>query len=193
MRRWLNQQPVFVVGIVTGALFGVLTYLGNAVTGIQRTGWTSAVGAAIGAVVFGALFALFVARQRRSGGGTSTTQAVTDAIKAGRAPADASAEEWMPLLERRRRQARLLRWLGPLEFAFFSALAVYLIVADRTRLFVWVVFLVFFLALVIWYPVNARRQLVRIDRLERQLGQPAADTAVGTDVSAPPSGPARDG
>lgn len=120
VRKWMNRQPVFVVGIVSGILFGVLTYIGNAVMGLQRTGWRSAGVAVIGAVVFGVLFALVIARQRRAAGGTSMAQAVNDAIKTGRAPADASAQEWGPLLERRRRQARLVRWLGPVVFGLAS-------------------------------------------------------------------------
>jgi hypothetical protein len=152
VRKWMNRQPVFVVGIVSGILFGVLTYIGNAVMGLQRTGWRSAGVAVIGALVFGVLFALVIARQRRAAGGTSMAQAVNDAIKTGQAPADASAREWGPLLERRRRQARMLRWLGPLVFGLFSVLAVYLLITDRTRLVLDVVFLVVFLGVAIWYP-----------------------------------------
>lgn len=191
VRQWMNRQPVYVVGIVTGGLFGVLTYGLNLATGMQQTGWRSAAVAVIGAVVFGALFALFTARRRRAAGGVSKAQAVTDAIKAGRAPADASAEEWRPLLERRRRQARLVRWLGPLVFGIFSALAVYLIVTDRTRLVLDVVFLVVFLGIAIWYPIGASRQLAGIDRVERQLGK-APDTGgpVGADTH-PDSSPTR--
>ncbi|MEN2742048.1 hypothetical protein ABCS02_30060 [Microbacterium sp. X-17] len=178
----MSRQPVYVVGIVTGGLFGVLTYGLNLATGMQRTGWRSAAVAVIGAVVFGVLFALFAARQRRAAGGVSKAQAVTDAIKAGRAPADAPAEEWRPLLERRRRQARLVRWLGPLVFGVFSALAVYLIVTDPTRLVLDVVFLVVFLGIAIWYPIGARRQLAGIDRVERNLGEaPAADGSAFTE------------
>ncbi|MEY9953928.1 hypothetical protein [Leifsonia sp. EB34] len=195
MRKWLNRQPVFVVGIVSGILFGVLTYLGNSAAGIQRTGWGSAIGAAVGAVVFGALFALIVARQRRAGGGVSMAQAVTDAIRAGRAPDGASAEEWRPLLERRRRQARLMRWLGPVVFGLFAALAVYLMITDGSRLILEVVFLLFFLGIAIWYPIGTSRQLAGIDRVERQLTQaPAGGPAVAhmrTDSSA--AGPTRDG
>lgn len=165
----MNRQPVYVVGILTGLFFGVGTFAVNVSIGIQRLSWASVVAAVIGGVLFGAVMALLVARQRRKSGGTSMAQTVTNAVKKGEIPQGASAGEWKPLLERRRRQARLLRWLGPLEFGLFSLLALYLIVSDSTRVVFWVAALVFFLSLAVWYPINSRRQLRSIERLERQL------------------------
>ncbi|MEV8213265.1 hypothetical protein [Leifsonia sp. NPDC077715] len=152
-----------------GLFFGVGTFVVNVSIGIQRLGWTSVIAAVVGGLLFGAVMALFVARQRRQSDGTSMAQTVTNAVKKGELPHGASADEWMPLLERRRRQARLLRWLGPLEFGLFSLLAVYLIVTDGSRVIFWDAALVLFLALAIWYPINSRRQLRSIEQLQRQL------------------------
>ncbi|MGH1550417.1 hypothetical protein ACRAWB_15075 [Leifsonia poae] len=169
----MNRQPAWVVGVLMGLFFGVGTFVVNVSIGIQRLSWASAVAAAIGGVLFGAVMALLVARQRRKSGGTSMAQSVTNAVKRGELPHGASADEWMPLLERRRRQAKLLRWLGPLEFGLFAALAVYLIVTDGSRVIFWDAALVFFLALAVWYPINSRRQLRSIEQLERQLAEDA--------------------
>ncbi|MFF1572481.1 hypothetical protein ACFVWR_07005 [Leifsonia sp. NPDC058292] len=191
LRNWMNRQPAIVTGIMAGVIFGVLFFGVNVATGLQQVGWASAVGAAVAAVIFGVGMGLLIGRQRRSAGEPGLARAVTDAIKNGRLPANARADEWEPVLEHRRRQAKLYRWLGPVEFGLLSLLAVYLIVTDRPRVILWVAFLVFFLALAIWYPINYIRQVRSIGRLEVELAHlPPADGPIATDgrTTAPPIG-----
>lgn len=175
----MNREPVYIVGILVGAFFGAGTFVVNVSIGIQRLSWASVVAAVIGGVLFGVIMALIVARQRRRSGGSSMAQIVKNAVKQGQLPQGASAGEWKPLLERRRWQAKLLRWVGPLEFGLFLLLAVYLIVADNSRVVFWVVTIMFFLALAVWYPINSSRQLRRIEQLQQQLDRhPSPDGPV---------------
>lgn len=192
-RAWLSQAPVVVVGLVVGVGFGVLTFVVNVSTGIEPFGWPALVGAVIGALVFGALMGVYINFQRKRAGGTTMAQSVTGAVKAGKLPDTATAQEWGPLLERRRRQAKLNRWLSPVVFGLFSLLSVYLIFTDRTRVVLWVAALLFFLALAIASPIQSQRQLPKIDSLEQQLADGASTNPVPPDYRGDSASSSRDG
>lgn len=177
LRERLNDAPIIVVALVMAILFGGLSLVGNVATGVTRLNWAAVIGAAVGGLIFGALMSLIIRYQRRRNGGVSMARAVTNAIKSGELPADARPSEWGPLLERRRRQVRLYRWVGPVEFGLFALLGVYLLFAEPGGDVIWGVEILIFLGFLIAYPISAHRQLPRIEALEKQLTQRTTTTA----------------
>lgn len=124
---------IIVVAFVMAILFGGINLLLNVVSGQTRLNVAAVIGAVVGGLVYGSLMSLFIRFQRRRSGGAVMARLVTNAIKAGKLPETPTAEEWGPLLDRRRRQARFYRWVGPVEFGLFALLGVYLLFWEPTR------------------------------------------------------------
>ena len=176
LRDRLSDAPMIVVALVMAILFGGINLLLNVAIGLTRLNWAAVIGAVIGGLVFGSLMSLIIRFQRRRSGGVATARLVSVAIKVGKLPETASAEEWGPLLDRRRRQAKFYRWVGPVEFGLFALLGVYVLFADSARAALWGLEIVLFVAAVIAYPIWANRQLAKIETLENQLSQRTATT-----------------
>jgi hypothetical protein len=174
LRDRFSNAPMIVVAFVMAILFSGISLLLNVATGVTRLKWAAVIGAVIGGLVYGSLMSLFIRFQRRRSGGVATARLVTVAIKAGKLPETATAEEWGPLLDRHRRQARFYRWVGPVEFGLFALLGLYLLFSDSARAPLWGSEMLLFIAAVVAYPIWATRQLGKIKTLEHQLSQRTA-------------------
>jgi hypothetical protein len=171
LRDRLNGAPLVVVALVEAILFGGFSLLVNIATGLARLNSAAVIGAAASGLIFGIFMSVFIRFQRSRSGGAVMARSVTNAIKSGKLPETATAEEWGPLLDRRRRQARLYRWVGPVEFGLFALLGVYLLFSDPTRALLWGFEILLFVAAVAAYPIWANRQVSKIDALRNQLSQ----------------------
>ncbi|OOP65315.1 hypothetical protein BMF89_00265 [Arthrobacter sp. SRS-W-1-2016] len=136
--------------------------------------WGLLVGALVGGIFYGGFMALIFRRQQAKYGGPDTSKAIQQAVKEGSLPESAEPEIWLPLLERKRRTERRMVWVGPIEFALFSALCVFLIVTEPSVWFWWLG-TVLFVCLGIWIPLWSIRRAAKIDALIDELKAQEAD------------------
>jgi uncharacterized membrane protein len=184
LRERLRDAPLVVTGVIMAVMFAMGFLIVSTVSGVQPFSIASVIGAACAGVVFGVLMSITIYVQRRRSGDAATARAVAMAVKTGRLPDAAEQHVWGPLLERQRRQARRLRWLGPVEFGLFAMLAVYLMLRGSIPLPLAAAEFAFFLALAIAFPIANTRRLRRIEALERQLD--AMDAHATDRAEAPP-------
>ncbi len=168
LRQRIVDAPIVVTAMLMGIAFGAL-FLVNPLAGLGGITWSSVTGAAVAGLLFGVAMGFVINAQRKRSGGVSRARAVTNALKSGQLPPEATVDEWAPLLGRRMHQARLFRRAGPLEFGLFALLGVYLFFTVPAGRALWSVEIVFFLVLVVWYPIWAAREVPKIRALERQL------------------------
>ncbi len=160
-RRSLVAQAMIMAVFWAGAWFAIMA-------SIKGPTWGLFVGSLVGGLFYGLFSALFLhLRQRRNGGRTLSGE-IEKAIKARAVPEEAAPEEWLPLLERKRRSEHRMLWVGPLEFGLFTVLGVYLMVTEPMVPFWWfgtALFIAFGVAIPIW----TRRRGSRIDALIVEL------------------------
>jgi hypothetical protein len=167
-RDWLAGRSWWTVAAILAVVFAAGVYGFDAAIRPNHVGWVRLVAALGGGVLYGACMALFFRSQQRKYGGQSTSRAIEKAIKAGELPESVQPEIWLPLLERKRRSDRFMAWAGPVEFALFTALDVYLI-ATQPGVWFWGVSAAGFAGLGIWIPFWTVRRKPKIDALIAQL------------------------
>ncbi|MFS4505876.1 hypothetical protein ACMA46_06520 [Clavibacter sp. Sh2141] len=178
--RRLETAPLGVMFLLSTAIFFVMRTVFDAfaredlldplLTGIRL----------VTAMLFGALMAFVLGRQRRRSGGTSTNAEIQRAMTTGRLPADADPAVWMPALEWRRAQLRRSVW-ALIPLAAFVLLGIVIVLTDPATPTGWLV-LVVFLAVGAFSIAQTRRAVPRVDDLLRQLragdgGRPPVVTA----------------
>lgn len=131
-----------------------------------------AVAVVTGLVISGAILLVSrwkSSRERREPPGSLTRSKFERAMSAGRPPLDASPAQWVPELHRAIRRDRWLAWAGPLLFAGFTALSIYLITENREHPWFWVLATGFFAGTAIWYPIWTHRRRPKLQRLIDQF------------------------
>lgn len=167
--RWA-LVPVFTIAL-TAWLLGVQLLQGNALRWVD-------VALTVTITFIGALFVLWFVRWHDAQtaaqpSGWPTNDRFQSAVSTGRLPEGADAEQWMPKLRRAAAQERRMVWIGPLFFAAFSAMGVYLVLDDPAHpWFGWLVSLVF-AAMAVYYPWWSVRQQRRLQRLMAQFTEEA--------------------
>lgn len=166
--RWLATAPLPVYFLFAAVSFGGVGYLLHFVIGPSHEDGLDFL---IGGVVYGLLMTAFIGWRRRRYGGAQRSLQVGLAIKNGELPADADPAFWRPALARQERTFRRLRWIIPVEFGAFVALAVWLALTAGP---VWWIFAGFFVAFVVLGVVGTRRNMRKITALQHQLSARAA-------------------
>jgi MFS family permease len=165
---WLGKRPWWTLAAIL-AVFWTLGWFGiQAAIRPSGASWGLLVGAVVGGIFYGGFMALIFRRQQAKYGGPSTSKAIEKAVKEDTLPESADPGVWLPLLERKRRNERRMVWVGPIEFALFTALCVYLAVTEPSVWFWWLS-TVLFVGLGIWVPVWSIRRGTRIDALIDEL------------------------
>lgn len=110
------------------------------------------------------------ARDRRMPEGSVTTPRLQQAISRGQLPEHATAEQWVPELQKIVRQERHWAWGGPIFFfSVFTALGVFLIFDDSAHPWYGIFCTAAFLGLAVWYPIWIGRRRARINELIAEL------------------------
>jgi hypothetical protein len=169
VRSRLANAPLPALGLFMAVLFGGLTLLAGVTVQGERFSLFTVVGHLIGGILFGAVMSVYLLFQRRRSGGTSLMLEVRRSLKTGNLPEGADPETWGPSLERLRRQSRMFRWVGPVEFCIFALLGVYLVVSDNSHTLLWIIYTLLFLAAAVWVPISSQRTLNRATALQAKL------------------------
>ncbi|WP_442545201.1 hypothetical protein ACSBOX_05865 [Arthrobacter sp. KN11-1C] len=165
---WLGKRSWWTLATIL-AVFWTLGWFGiQAAIRPSGASWGLLVGAVVGGIFYGGFMALIFRRQQAKYGGPSTSRAIEMAVREGRLPEGAEPEIWLPLLDRKKRTERRMVWVGPIEFALFTALCVFLIVTEPS-VWSWWVATVLFVGLGIWVPLWSIRRAHRIDALIAEL------------------------
>ena len=112
-RYWAVRLPLPVYFGVVTVLYGVLTWVFDAVGDHRHATLDELVLHVVIGSFFGAAMTAVVAVQRRRSGGPTRQIELARAIRSGAAPADADRATWAPLLERQIARMRRSRWLAP--------------------------------------------------------------------------------
>ncbi|WP_148061280.1 hypothetical protein [Frondihabitans sp. PhB188] len=88
----------------------------------------------------------------------------------GIVPGDARPEVWIPKLESRRRFWKFFRVASPVEFGFFTALGLYLVISAPGEWWSWAELILFALGGIFGF-FQAGRQVARIDAALADLGK----------------------
>lgn len=168
LQDWLGKKSWWTVAAImagawTAGWFGI-----QAATRPGGASWGLFVGALVGGVLYGGGMALIFRRQQRKYGGPSTSREIENAIGERELPEGVQPEIWLPLLERKRRSERHMVWVGPIEFALFTALGIYLTVTEPQVWFWWLA-TALFAGLGIWVPLWTIRRGHRMDTLIAEL------------------------
>lgn len=123
----------------------------------MRIAVTAAGGVAVSALIFW-LVRRQRARERTKPQGWPTVTNFRTALSSGRLPEGAGAEQWVPELTKTMRQEQSMVWIGPLLFAGFAGLGIFLIIDNPDHPWLWVIATVLFIALALWYPIWTSRR-----------------------------------
>lgn len=165
--RWA-LVPVFTIAF-TAWLLGVQLLRGNALRWVD-------IALTVTITLMGALLVLWFVRRHDARvaaqpSGWPTKDRFQSAVSTGRLPEQATADQWMPKLRRAAAQERHMVWIGPLFFAAFSALGIYLALDDPAHPWFGLLFSLAFAAMAVFYPWWSVRQRRRIQQLMAQFTQ----------------------
>jgi phosphate/sulfate permease len=154
------------VGTLTMALIFTLVSADNLEEVWVRLAAAPVAGLLMASMMFG------MERWRRRHPRPAMEAAVDKAIKDGVLPPDADRATWRPVLQKRLRSSKVGLWVGPLEFAAFSGLCVWLILAGGGEEPAWRpwFYLTVFVAIGIGLTIYCQRQVKRIGKLIADLG-----------------------
>ncbi len=166
--RKLRQMPRWVLCLLIAALFTLILlgrdFLIGETLEPARIVFTAASGVIASALTFG-FERWHDARERKKPVGSPTVSNFKAAMSTGRLPQHAEAEQWVPELTKTIRLERHLGWIGPLLFAGFAALGVFLIIDNPDHPWFWVIATVGFAAIAAWYPTGVARRRKKLENL----------------------------
>lgn len=167
-RGLIRRSPNWVIALAIAVLYTALTLGMDLLKGDGFEPVKVTINAAGG--FFLGWFALWInrwrqARDRKKSEGSVTTPRLQQAVSIGRLPEHASADQWVPELQKIARQERHWVWGGPLFFGIFAAGGVFLIVDDPDHPWYGVFISACFLSAAIWYPIWIKRRRARINGL----------------------------
>ncbi|MFJ5696570.1 hypothetical protein [Arthrobacter sp. NPDC093139] len=168
VRRSPNWLIVVAIAVVYTALILGMDFLKGEEIEPEKAALTAVLGLGLGC------FAIWInrwkqARDRRQPQGAPTATNVQQAISSGQLPEHATAEEWLPELQKIVRQERHWAWGGPLFFGLFTAMGIFLIFDDPAHPWFGVFVSACFLGAAVWYPIWVRRRRARINGLIADL------------------------
>lgn len=159
--RALRRLPGWLIFLIIAALY-VSFLLGKDLLSGESIGPADVALAALTGLVVPAVI-LWInrwknLRDKKKPSGTPTATNFERAMSTGRPPLDATAEQWVPELQRAIRADRVMAWIGPLLFGAFGSLGVSLIINNPEHPWFWVLATIFFFSLAAWYPIWTRRR-----------------------------------
>lgn len=170
--RFRNGNPARMPGWVIFPLIAVLytvgmlgkDYLTGEALAPMRIAVTAVAGVAVSVFIFW-LVTWRRAREREKPRGWPTVTNFRTALSSGQLPEGAGAEQWVPELTKTMRQEKPMVWIGPLLFAGFAGLGLFLIIDNPEHPWFWAIATVLFIAMALWYPIWGARRRKRMQAL----------------------------
>ena len=160
-----------VFGAIAGLGMGIVIF-GCVIFGRGSVALATPVGL-VGGLLMGIGFAILAAWTKRAyhRGEVPLNQRIGQAVLAGRLPASADPQEWIPVLDRSRRFYKAIIVASLIMFPALAIMTIFQVIADTGEWRPWVQLTVF-AGFAVFSPVQGRLQLRRIKTIRAQLPSP---------------------